>query len=76
MSRLQNNTSIGWVHPKFIPICPLALGNKNMTCKKKIVVFANVTIGDMYILIGILCMPKKRIYVGKHYEIVLSFDAI
>jgi hypothetical protein len=28
MSRLQNNPSIGWVHPKSTHACPLAWGNK------------------------------------------------
>jgi hypothetical protein len=29
MGRLQNNPSIGWVHPKFTHAHPLAWGNKN-----------------------------------------------
>jgi len=29
MGRLQNNPSIGWVHPKSTHVCPLAWGNKN-----------------------------------------------
>jgi hypothetical protein len=28
MGRLQNNPSIGWVHPKFTHVHPLAWGNK------------------------------------------------
>ncbi len=28
MGRLQNNPSIGWVHPKSTHVCPLAWGNK------------------------------------------------
>jgi hypothetical protein len=28
MGRLQNNQSIGWVHPKFTKAHPLAWGNK------------------------------------------------
>jgi hypothetical protein len=30
MGRLQNNPSIGWVHPKSTHAHPLAWGNKNM----------------------------------------------
>jgi len=29
MGRLQNNPSIGWVHPKSTHACPLNWGNKN-----------------------------------------------
>jgi hypothetical protein len=32
MGRLQNNPSIGWVHPKYTHACPLAWDNKKMTC--------------------------------------------
>jgi hypothetical protein len=30
MGRLQNNPSIGWVHPKSTHAHPLARGNKNL----------------------------------------------
>jgi hypothetical protein len=30
MGRFQNNSSIGWVHPKFAHACPLAWCNKKM----------------------------------------------
>jgi hypothetical protein len=30
MGRLQNNPSIGWVHPKSTHVHPLAWGNKNV----------------------------------------------
>jgi hypothetical protein len=30
MGRLQNNPSIGWVHPKSTHAHPLALGNKKV----------------------------------------------
>ncbi len=33
MGRLQNNPKIEWVHPKFTHACPLAWGNKKLTCK-------------------------------------------
>jgi hypothetical protein len=33
MDRLQNNLSIGWVHPKSTHAHPLAWGNKKLTCK-------------------------------------------
>ncbi len=29
MDILQNNSSIGWVHPKSTHVCPLAWGNKH-----------------------------------------------
>jgi hypothetical protein len=34
MGRLQNNMSIGWVHPKSTHAPPLACGSK-ITCKTK-----------------------------------------
>jgi len=33
MGILQNNPSIGWVHPKSTHACPLACANKKFTCK-------------------------------------------
>jgi hypothetical protein len=33
MGRLQNNPSIGWMHPKSTQGCPLAWANKKLTCK-------------------------------------------
>ncbi len=33
MGRLQNNPSIGWVHPKSTHAHPLAWANKKFTCK-------------------------------------------
>jgi hypothetical protein len=31
MGRLQNNPSIGWVHPKSTHVCPLAWGNNKIS---------------------------------------------
>jgi len=30
MGTFQNNSSIGWVHPKFTNVCPLAWGNEKI----------------------------------------------
>jgi len=35
MGRLQNNPSIGWVHPKSTHVCPLAWGNNKIHKKLK-----------------------------------------
>jgi hypothetical protein len=34
MGRLQNNPSIGWVHPKSTYVHPLAWGNNNIHTQK------------------------------------------
>jgi hypothetical protein len=75
MGKLQNNPSIGWVHPKSTHVHPLGWGNKNICNTFGVLEFlvSRVELDNIFWIFAILIYSSQHNLYKYYEEYVVSF---